>query len=50
MKYYVFYDLFGLKIGNGGFFLVIIGDLLKIYDKEELVKLKIIMFFVGGYS
>ena len=50
VKYHVFYDPPGPKIGNGGSFLVTIGDLLKIYDKEELVKWKIVMFPAGGYS
>lgn len=50
VKYHVFYDPPGPKIGNGGSFLVTIGDLLKIYDKEELLKSKIIMFPAGGYS
>ena len=50
VKYHVFYDPPGPKIGNGGSFLVTIGDLLKIYGEEELVNSKIIMFPAGGYS
>ena len=50
VKYHVFYDPPGPKIGNGGSFLVTIGDMLKIYDKEELANSKIIMFPAGGYS
>lgn len=50
VKYHVFYDPPGPKIGNGGSFLVTIGDLLKIYDEEELMNSKIIMLPAGGYS
>ena len=50
VKYHVFYDPPGPKIGNGGSVLVTIGDLLKIYDVEELMKAKIIMLPAGGYS
>lgn len=50
VKYHVFYDPPGPKIGNGGSVLVTIGDLLNIYDKEVLMKTKIIMLPAGGYS
>lgn len=50
VKYHVFYDPPGPKIGNGGSVLVTIGDLLKIYEEEELMNSKIIMLPAGGYS
>lgn len=50
VKYHVFYDPPGPKIGNGGSVLVTIGDLLKIYSEEELMKSKILMLPAGGYS
>ena len=50
VKYHVFYDPPGPKIGNGGSVLVTIGDLLKIYNEEELMKYKILMLPAGGYS
>lgn len=50
VQYHVFYDPPGPKIGNGGSVLVTIGDLLKIYDEEELMNSKIIMLPAGGYS
>ncbi|CAH3043541.1 unnamed protein product [Pocillopora meandrina] len=50
VKYHVFHDPPGPKIGNGGSVLVTIGDLLKIYEEEELMNLKIIMLPAGGYS
>jgi len=50
VKYHVFYDPPGPKIGNGGSVIVTIGDLLKIYDEEELLKSKIMMLPAGGYS
>ena len=50
VKYHVFYDPPGPKIGNGGSFLVTIGDLLKIYNEQELTNSKIIMFPAGGFS
>ena len=50
VKYHVFHDPPGPKIGNGGSVLVTIGDLLKIYDEEELLKTKIILLPAGGYS
>ncbi|XP_068731134.1 fucose-1-phosphate guanylyltransferase-like [Montipora capricornis] len=50
VKYLVFHDPPGPKIGNGGSVLVTIGDLLKIYDEEELLKTKIILLPAGGYS
>ena len=50
VKYHVFYDPPGPKIGNGGSVLVTIGDLLKIYDEKELMNSKILMLPAGGYS
>ena len=50
VKYHVFYDPPGPKIGNGGSVLVTIGDLLKIYEEKELMNSKIIMLPAGGYS
>lgn len=50
VKYHVFYDPPGPKIGNGGSVLVTIGDLLKIYGEEELMNSKVIMLPAGGYS
>lgn len=50
VKYHVFYDPPGPKIGNGGSVLVTIGDLLKIYDEKKLMNSKIIMLPAGGYS
>lgn len=50
VKYHVFYDPPGPKIGNGGSVLVTIGDLLKIYNEVELMKYKILMLPAGGYS
>ena len=50
IKYHVFYDPPGPKIGNGGSVLVTIGDLLKIYAEKELMNSKIIMLPAGGYS
>ena len=50
VKYHVFYDPPGPKIGNGGSVLVTIGDLLKIYDEKKLMNSKILMLPAGGYS
>ncbi|KAL9952409.1 hypothetical protein ACROYT_G039659 [Oculina patagonica] len=50
VKYHVFYDPPGPKIGNGGSVLVTIGDLLKIYDEKKLMNSKIMMLPAGGYS
>lgn len=50
VKYHVFYDPPGPKIGNGGSVLVTIGDLLKIYNEQELMNSKMIMLPAGGYS
>ena len=50
VKYHVFFDPPGPKIGCGGSVLVTIGDLLKIYNEQELMNSKIIMLPAGGFS
>lgn len=50
LKYHVFHDPVGPKIGNGGSTLVSLDKLVKIYGEDKLSKLKILMIHAGGFS
>ena len=50
VKYHVFHDPVGPKIGNGGSTLVTFENLLKLYGEEKLSKSKVLMIHAGGFS
>lgn len=50
VKYHVFHDPPGPKIGNGGSTIVCVDELLKIYGEEKLKTYKIMLAHAGGYS
>lgn len=50
LKYHVFHDPVGPKIGNGGSTLVSLDKLVEIYGEDQLSKSKILMIHAGGFS